>query len=1158
MKFIADFHVHSKFSRATSQHLDLENLYIAAQVKGITVVGTGDFTHPQWFLEISEKLVPAEEGLYRLKEKIALACDKEVPLSCRSTVRFILTTEISNIYKKGDKTRKNHNLVMVPDLKTAARINEKLGAVGNIHSDGRPILGLDAKNLLEILFETSEQSVLIPAHIWTPWFSVMGSKSGFDSIEECFEEHSKYIFAVETGLSSDPAMNWRVSRLDKYTLISNSDAHAPQNLGRESNIFNTDLSYHHIFSAIKDRNDEKFLGTYEFFPEEGKYHLDGHRKCNVFFYPKKTNQNNGICPKCGRPLTLGVLNRVEELADRPVTVLPEKHPPFYSSIPLTEILAEILKSGPKSKTVQKQYYKFLNELGSESNILHDLSIENIQRSGAPLLAEAISRMRRGELFIAPGYDGEYGKVKIFNPGEKEKYFGQKTLFEPPPKKIKVQKKGIKDTQPKAVIISANISTPFLLSEDNKDIEKKELNSEQIQAVQVKNRATIIVAGPGTGKTLTLTRRIAHVMTNQNVFPENILAVTFTNKAAHEMYERISVGNTTSQKMPLITTFHGFCYQILRELNQNLSDVSAPNPAHTIIDETEQMFFLNEAVDLFKSQGGQVSANPANLLEHIRLAKQMLMDSSDINGSFASEFSTSLDTKGFSVLYGLYQQLLSHQHLYDFEDLIFKTVKKLESDPAARKKYQDRFQFIFVDEFQDINLGQHRLLQLLSSPAVQICVIGDPDQSIYGFRGSDTKYFQEFISAFDDAEVIKLTRNYRSTRAIVDAAHQLISRQPVGTKKDTVQHIPFLAEEFRQRNYSYKEGYKTITMIEAASERAEAVAVGKMIETMIGGTGFHYIDFNAQKPVTAELDRSFSDFAVLYRTGIQGKIFSEVFGAAGIPHQLVNRDSIYADKGISETISLLRLISGVGSFMDMERLKDILPPGVSLSILKHFRKWSFGNKTNLYESLKHVRRFPIHGMRKSGQKQLIRFLDRLDQMRRETENMTVRETLDYVAGKTDLATAVQNKEQSALAFRVLREHAETYGRRHADFIATLALQNDTDMYVPRSERVALMTMHAAKGLEFPVVFICGCENGYIPLQRSGAAQTDSAEERRLFYVAMTRAKERLFFTYARTRRIYGKKEIRKASPFIEQIDLRLKEIPAPSDLKKKSQRQLELF
>lgn len=422
MRYLADFHIHSRFSRATAKNFYLEDLYITSQIKGITVVGTGDFTHPEWFSEISEKLVPAEEGLYCLKKNLRREFDKKVPTSCRSKVRFVLTTEISNIYKKGGKTRKNHNLIFVPDLKTALRFSERLAEIGNIYSDGRPILGLDAKDLLQILIDISETAFLIPAHIWTPWFSVLGSKSGFDSIEECFEELSEYVFAVETGLSSDPAMIRRVSDLDKFTLVSNSDAHSPSNIGREANIFDTDLTYPHMVSALKEGNKETFIGTYEFFSKKGKYYIDGHRSCNICFYPKESKRHKGICPKCGKPLTQGVLNRIEELADRNMDhfQIQKNELSFYSSIPLKEILAEIFTVGPKSKTVLSSYQKLLIEHGNEYYILHHLPIETLYSSGEVLLAEALSRMRSGNLNVDPGYDGEYGKTKIFHKSEREK------------------------------------------------------------------------------------------------------------------------------------------------------------------------------------------------------------------------------------------------------------------------------------------------------------------------------------------------------------------------------------------------------------------------------------------------------------------------------------------------------------------------------------------------------------------------------------------------------------------------------------------------------------------------------------------------------------------------------------------------------------------
>jgi DNA helicase-2/ATP-dependent DNA helicase PcrA len=346
MKFIADFHIHSKYSRATAKNLDLESLYVAAQIKGITVIGTGDFTHPAWWQELQDKLVPAEEGLFQLRTDIARACDDQVPMTCRRPVRFMLVTEISNIYKKEGRTRKNHNLVFMPDAQSAEKFNRRLDALGNIQSDGRPILGLDARNLLEIVLETNDRGYLIPAHIWTPWFSLLGSKSGFDTVAQCFEDLTPHIFALETGLSSDPSMNWRVSKLDRYTLVSNSDAHSPSKLGREANRFDTELSYGAIHRAMESANPDQFLGTIEFFPEEGKYHVDGHRKCGFRCHPSRTQDLAGLCPVCGKPLTLGVLYRVEELADRAEGACSAKAAPFQNLIPLEDVLSETLQVGP--------------------------------------------------------------------------------------------------------------------------------------------------------------------------------------------------------------------------------------------------------------------------------------------------------------------------------------------------------------------------------------------------------------------------------------------------------------------------------------------------------------------------------------------------------------------------------------------------------------------------------------------------------------------------------------------------------------------------------------------------------------------------------------------------------------------------------------------
>jgi len=404
--------------------MNLESLWKWAQLKGITVVGAGDFTHPKWFIEMKEKLEPIGSNLLKLKDNFKT---NDIPDSCRSEVYFMLTAEISCIYSKMGKTRKIHNLIFAPDFSVASRINTLLSRIGNLSSDGRPILGLDAKHLLKIVLDTSPDAVLIPAHAWTPHFSVFGAESGFDSLSECFEELTPHIHSIETGLSSDPPMNWRLSTLDRITLISNSDAHSPSKLGREANIFSTEISYGAMTNAIKTMKG--FIGTIEFFPEEGKYHYDGHRSFGVTLSPKETIKNNYLCPVCGRRVTIGVMHRVEKLADRPYGFKPKDAPIYHSLIPLSEILAETLKVGTNTKTVESQYLKLLRSLGNEFKILMESPLSDIEKAGSPSLSEAISKMRSGRVHISPGFDGEYGKIKIFEEVKRNKDIkGQKTLF----------------------------------------------------------------------------------------------------------------------------------------------------------------------------------------------------------------------------------------------------------------------------------------------------------------------------------------------------------------------------------------------------------------------------------------------------------------------------------------------------------------------------------------------------------------------------------------------------------------------------------------------------------------------------------------------------------------------------------------------------------
>ncbi|HID24747.1 MAG TPA: AAA family ATPase, partial [Planctomycetaceae bacterium] len=394
----------------------------------VNAFATGDFTHPQWFQEIQQKLVPAEPGLFRLRDDRQRLVDQDTPPSCRNPVRFVLQVEISTIYKKNDRTRKIHHVIYVPGLEEAQRLIDRLSRVGNLASDGRPILGLDSRDLLEITLECGDGCYLVPAHVWTPWFALFGSQSGFDDLEECYGDLSGHIFALETGLSSDPPMNWRWSRLDGYALVSNSDAHSPAKIAREACAFDTELDYFAIRRALETRHG--YRGTVEFFPEEGKYHLDGHRKCGVRLEPSETRRLSGLCPECGKRLTIGVMHRVETLADRPEGARSPTATPFRSFIPLPEVLSEIRQVGEKSKTVQRDYEAVLAKVGPELYVLDEASEEQLLRAGFPVLAEAVMRMRAGRVIREAGYDGQYGTIRVFEPGEIDRSYGSRSLFGP--------------------------------------------------------------------------------------------------------------------------------------------------------------------------------------------------------------------------------------------------------------------------------------------------------------------------------------------------------------------------------------------------------------------------------------------------------------------------------------------------------------------------------------------------------------------------------------------------------------------------------------------------------------------------------------------------------------------------------------------------------
>ncbi len=1127
--FLADLHVHSKYSRATAKTLDLEHLFVAAQRKGVTVVGTGDFTHPGWFSELREKLIPTGTGLFQLRPDIADPLVSQVPGPCRAPVWFLLATEISNIYKKNDRTRKNHNLIFIDSLESAATINRRLSRIGNTGSDGRPILGLDARDLLEVVLTTSEAGFLIPAHIWTPWFSVFGSKSGFDSLAECFGDLAGEIFAVETGLSSDPPMNWRISELDGRTLVSNSDAHSPGKLAREATLFDCGLSYPEIRRSLESGDPDRFKGTVEFYPEEGKYHFDGHRKCGVRLSPEQSRQYSGRCPRCGKPLTLGVLHRVEELADHQPGRRPERAPDFVSLVPLHDILAEILTVGAQSKKVELAAQGLLRRFGSEFDILFRIPPGELEASPVPLLGEAIRRMRERQIQVTPGFDGEFGKVQIFSADERKHLLGQRALFslpdDPPPESASTAPDPPGSGSMRGDIVQKTGQGP---SASRLDADKGtvRLNPQQARAKETESPALLVVAGPGTGKTHTLSSRIVHMISVRNLQARNILAVTFTNQAAAEMTRRLEKMGL-DRRMPAVSTFHGFCLSVLHESGQM--------PGH-LVDEEDARELISDAVQMVKKDGVSVPATAASLANRIAEAKQKRRPTPDL---------TARTDAPFWKVFRCYQRLLRIQNLLDYEDLIACTLDRMETDAVFRSALQNRVRHLLIDEYQDLNHSQYRLVRMLvpeASPEQTICAIGDPDQSIYGFRGSDVRFFQRFNEDYPGAEVISLSRNYRSTDTILRASQQIIQ----------------ISNPRRETLFSGIDGVETIDVIECQSEKAEAVAVGRIIEAEVGGTGFHSVDFGKVDPCR-QTERSFGEFAVLVRTARQMDLLEEVLIAAGIPVTPVRKSSLYPE-GFRKILALLRLMMGRSTYADVEAAMPIFGSGLGRKTFSAFKRWAYRNRLSARQALEAAWKIPVAEMTRSGQKRFCEAGRRLSHRLSEIANLPAAEALDAMAKIPGIADSINADERRRRRFERLIRHAGQDATAAERLLGRISIESDSDALDARSESVALMTLHAAKGLEFPVVLIAGCEEGLLPLLSDGALEKDLAEERRLFYVGMTRAQERLVLCWSRKRRIRGRSQERRISPFVLDVESRLRrqKRPPKGAAAPSHPHQLELF
>ncbi len=1033
-QYLADLHIHSRFSRATSKGLTPRHLAAWGEAKGLAVVATGDFTHPGWLDELRQTLVPDEEGLLRLSDPSGLAAEIPWLPDARydGRVRFLLSAEISSIYKRGGKVRKVHNLIYVPSFEVAGKLNAKLAQVGNLTADGRPILGLDSRHLLEMVLETDPAAFLVPAHIWTPWFSIFGSKSGFDSVEECFGDLAGEIFALETGLSSDPDMNWTLSALDRYRLISNSDAHSGEKLGRECNLFAGAPSYEGIRLALRGQPDAPpFLGTVEFFPEEGKYHLDGHRDCGVVMEPAEAKARGGLCPVCGKPLTLGVLHRVLELADRTEPVRPEGAPGFVSLIPLDEVAGEVMGVGPKTGKARRLVAALLARFGAELTVLRDVPPEELARVN-PVLAEGISRMRQGRVLRDAGFDGQYGRISVFTPEER---------------------RDIKSGRFQAVPSGAPGSAAALAAAEDDEPPAEPppapqpeapvkpvavLNPSQRAAIAATDRHLLVVAGPGTGKTHTLLAKIRSLL-ESGVPAESILAVTFTRRAADELRQRLARELGDDAALPRADTLHALALSAWID--------SGGEPPVLLSEDASRRLFASVNPELTGARLREAWRELSLGRERLRLP--------DIDPDAVDPDDP--DAPGPIVRAARYAKRKTDWNLLDFTDLLEYWLAVLRQG-----SYRPTWTHLLADEVQDLTPLQLAVLgELAGTDRAAVFAIGDPDQSIYGFRGASGWIREALADRWPDLAVAELAENYRSAQPILDlAAGCFPNRTPLLSKAG-----PDIARAC------------DIQLFEAPTAAGEAGWMAERIRALIGGGSLSLTrDFSA-----ATL--SPGDVAVLVRfSGLIAPIRKSL-ERAGLPVSAPEAEAFWHESRVR------LLLAAAGKRLGLPPDEEAgTPPEVAEEALE--------------------------------------------------------------SGPAGLAAVLGDTPPFDRLFwqgPEFRELGRAYAAHGgwAGLLSFVAGQTELELAGSRAEKIRIMTLHAAKGLEFAAVFLPALEDGILPFAGSALLdggtgrpgdRLDEAEEARLFYVGLTRAKSRLFLSHAARRDLYGRRLALGRSRFLDRLRL----------------------
>jgi uncharacterized protein (TIGR00375 family) len=1007
--FRADLHIHSRHSRATSRDLSPLNLAAWAMVKGLDVVASGDFTHAGWLAELEEALEEDDSGLLKPRQPVDIAA--QIPwldgTFAPSRVRFMLSAEISTIYKRGGKVRKIHHLVYVPGFEQAKALNARLAQIGNLKSDGRPILGLDSRHLLEMVLETHPKAFLIPAHIWTPWFSLFGSKSGFDSIEECYGALASEIFALETGLSSDPDMNWHWSALDRFRMVSNSDAHSGEKLAREANLFRGQPGYEGIYRALRNEGlSHAFLGSVEFFPEEGKYHLDGHRKCDVVLTPRESLAHGNICPVCGHPLTLGVLHRVMALADRETPCKPAQQPGFASLVPLAELLSEIVGTGPATKRVRREYAKLVAEYGSELNILSQLPLDALSRQ-QPVLAESMRRMRQGLVHSQPGYDGAFGKITMFSPAERQELRHGKAFFVP---------QSMPECVARAETSSKPDTSPGLDQAPSLD-PTVAFNTEQQHALRSGPHPVLVLAGPGTGKTRTLLGRIEHLLA-QGEHPRRMLVVTFTRRAARELRDRLLALHGEREALPRADTLHAMGHEFWTGMQGQ--------PPVLLSEEAAKRVFASANPELSAARVKQIWSRLSRARE-VRIIPEEVSE-------YAARFA----------------RQKQDWNLVDFTDLLEFWLEQVQT-----RELPQPYTHILVDEVQDLSLLQWQLLQALApTDGSGFWAIGDPLQSIYGFRGAVADMAAAMKTCWPSLEIVSLRRNYRSTRNLISMAHSLFPDEPSLSAAMT------------------QEG--RIALFQAPNAQREAVWISEQARALLGGTAHWEADRDGGGLLSP------GDVAVLVRIKALIAPVVQALHRLGLPAAAPENEPFWKEPRVAALLQAGAGIVGMGrpdednSLQCPERI--IVQGPVAMAV--------------------HLQDMPP--------------FDRL-----------FWQGPDFV--------------------RLKKAFAQHNG--WAGLLTWISFQSELELVRSRSEKIQVMTLHAAKGLEFDTVFLPALEDGLLPMigldVLTGAShgrdfKTDEAEERRLFYVGLTRAKKRLFLSHAEQRTLFGRSLRLKPSRFLEAL------------------------